>query len=251
MEIFMRRFNLLLILRTLLALVVIISAIACDTTVTTKPQETSYPTTPSIAAVSPKTQNIKLADDFSDSNSGWLALSDPKDETRVAAYENGEFSLSIGKDRPNLSLLAGTGKMTTLPDFTVQVDARKASEENGSACFIIFKDIQGTNINGAGYAMYLADDSAYYIVYYDPGNDKVVQKKTGKLTNVKTGKGTNQLKITRLGTQTDFYVNDYRVESITDNLSMKSIANFGIQTFDKNTSGTKYYFDNYKLYSIE
>jgi len=244
----MWRFNWLLILRISFVIVVVISNFSCATPVPPKPQE-SY--SPSIAAISPESQELIFTDDFSDSNSGWIALSDPADKTRKVAYENGELLLTIDKDRPKLSLMAGNRRMMKLGDFAFEVDARKDSGENGSACFIDFKDIKGGVLNGSGYALYLADNSEYYVIYYDKNTDGLVLKRSGYLTNVKPGKDANQLKIAHLGTQTDFYINGYRLESISDNLSMESMVSFGIQTLDKNTAGTRYYFDNFKIYNLE
>lgn len=186
-----------------------------------------------------KTQKLVLEDDFSNPESGWLAT--PEDD-KGGSYENGEYVIWVHKTG---SKLAAPADYSIASDFVLEIDARKVSGEKGSYCFIIYRWDENQN----SYAVGFTDESEYSIAKYELGRLTVRLKDWTRSSYIKAGDKTNRLKIVCVGTQTDVYVNGYKIATVTDDTSLEGQLYFGIKSFSE--SGARYSFDNFKFWIIE
>ena len=185
----------------------------------------------------PSSQKSLFEDNFSNSGSGWRAGSD---EYSVKAYENGEYSMLSKK--ANQLVWQSCPSIESQKDFTVEVDFRKLSGESDHAAGIAFRHQDDNNY----YRCYLRSDGTYSIGKKFQGTWYTFKDWT-KSTYIKTGTGTNRLKVVCNGAQIEIYINGYKLDTVNDS----SIASGSIllAVADWETSGAHYHFDNFKLYS--
>lgn len=186
-----------------------------------------------------KTQRLVIEDDFSDPDSGWLATSE---DDKGGSYANGEYVVWADKTGTKMAELLKLGELS---DFVFEIDSKKVSGEKGSFCFVFYRMHEYSD----WYAFGITDDSEYSVVKYEAGQATAMLKNWTRSGYIKGGNATNRFKVACIGTQTNVYVNGYKLATVTDNTTLTGQIGLGIKSFSE--SGAKYSFDNFRLYAIQ
>jgi hypothetical protein len=186
-----------------------------------------------------KTQTLVIADDFSDPESSWITT---PEADKGGNYENEEYVIWVNNTGSKVATLL---TLDELSDFVFEIDVKKVSGEKGSYFFILYRLDENSNM----YAVGVTDELEYSIVKYELGRATVLLKDWTRSSHIKAGDKSNRLKVVCIGTQTDVYVNGYKLATVTDDTSLKGQIGLGIKSFSE--SGARYSFDNFKLYTIQ
>lgn len=194
---------------------------------------------PEIQLPEGKSQKLIIEDDFSEAGSDWLAT---LENDKGGNYEDGTYVLWVNKTGTKIASLV---TLDEVYDFALEIDVKKLFGERGSYFFIIYRLDENTNM----YAVGISDELEYSIVRYELGRATAMLKNWTRSKNIRPGDKTNRIKIICIGTQTDVYINGYKLATVIDHTSFKGQIGIGIKSFSE--SGAKYSFDNFRLWVIE
>jgi hypothetical protein len=207
-------------------------------TIETKPAMTETSSNMTTTEASPAI----ISDDFSNSNSGWGTSSD---DWAKFAYENGEYSISIGKmNWFGYHLNSVSGK---LGDFTAEVDVKKISQGTDDAAGIVFKD-QRRQGKDSFYVFWVDSNYGTYAIQKYLEDVWVPNLQDFAPSNyINKGADTNRLKVVCKGSQIEVYANDYKLAAVTDTSLSNGFIGLAIETFT--SPNAHYHFDNFKLHT--
>ncbi|MBM3118764.1 MAG: hypothetical protein FJ006_04305 [Chloroflexi bacterium] len=234
----MKKHGRLIILFVGLIILLAASFISCRPVPSSTPP-TELPNSPETRLPEGKTQTLVLEDDFSDPESSWVTI---PEADKGGNYENEEYVIWVNNAGSKVATLL---TLDELSDFVFEIDVKKVSGEKGSYFFILYRLDENNNM----YAVGVSDELEYSIVKYILGRATDLLKDWTRSSHIKAGDKSNRLKVVCIGTQTDVYVNGYKLASVTDDTSLKGQIGLGIKSFSE--SGARYSFDNFKLYTIE
>lgn len=187
-------------------------------------------------------RNLALVfqDDFSNPKSGWSVGSSTGGG---AAYNKGE--LSVWSNNPDVGMSSKIEAFKMPQDFVAEVDVRKISGGPVSSVGIPFRSSEGS-----GYIFAILGDGRYSCVRLLQG------KRTYLVDNAPAGSIMLVDKAVRLGIicvgqQIELYSNGDRIQSINDSTLLTGTMNLRLVVTTDNTTGARYNFDNFKVYSVK
>ena len=182
--------------------------------------------------------SYRYEDDFSDPNSGWAS---EDDEFWTFGYINGEYQIRL-KDAWTNSLM--TPDLILPSDYSIEVDARQVS----------------ANVSGYGLVFGLRHDASswegYQIIVDTSSQEYVLEKKAPDDTwttlidwpytpQIKPGTQTNHIRVDRIGTKIDVYINGTKVGSVTDASFTGPGCDAGLRAYSYDDVPTDVRFDNF------
>jgi hypothetical protein len=182
--------------------------------------------------------DLELADDFSDPNSGWRS-----DDTanRALGYLDGEYRIWI-KTANWTAWVAGPN--TRLGDFVVETDARRV-DNTDDAYGLLF----GVSDSGSRYNALFVDQDGYFLVarYTDGVGWENLTSWTYS-SAINTDQTSNHLMVVRQGSQITVYANGQRLATVSET-QLPSAGWQGLiaTTWESNADAR---FDNFRAYWI-
>ncbi len=175
-------------------------------------------------------------DDFTDPKSGWYVYK--ADSTKGGYY--GQDSYNVWSQGHNNVIVLNPKTTQDLSDFTVEVDVRRIGAAEGSLMGVIYR----LDTSGQYYRFSVSENQTYYITRGGGGVERGIHPQVFSQA-VKPATDYNRLKVVCSGVQQDFYINGTKVDSITDNVTMK--GQMGM-IFGNWAPSENYTFTNFNLY---
>jgi len=185
---------------------------------------------------------LLFSDDFSSSKSGW-EWSDS-----AATYTNGSYLLTVFS--PNYWTYYLNPQISPA-DFVVEVEATKKSGPNDSILGLLVRRVGPDDYSGPDsfYAFLISCDGYYDIEEYNDG-DWVTSPKWIKSEAIKTGSGTNLLKVVARKDKLSFYANGEKLGDFVDDTLAS--GGFGLYAESPPSEGNVVIaYDNFKVWSIK
>jgi hypothetical protein len=196
---------------------------------------TSTPTrTPTPTPTFTPTPDFILADDFSDSSSGWPTVNS---SNVLKGYYQGGYH--INTKVANIDAWSTPKPRKTYTDIRIEVDATKLAgpEENNFGFLCRYQDsdnFYGLVIVSAGYALIYKEEAGKFI--------PLSSEKFEPVDGINSGEELNQLAAVCNGDSLELYANDNLVASATDSSFTKGEIALLVGNFD--TAGADILFDN-------
>ncbi len=186
----------------------------------------------------PENGTLVFQDDFTDPKSGWFVYK--ADTAKGGDYEQGAFRVwSVGA---NTVIALNPKTRQQLKNFSAEVDIRETSSIRGAVLGIIYR----LNNDGVYYRFAITDNRTFYVGRGKGGFEEQIKEMTSS-DIIKPGNEYNRLKVVCLGDKHDFYINDVKMATLSDNVSMQ--GELGI-SFSNWAISENYTITNFKLYEL-
>jgi hypothetical protein len=173
-----------------------------------------------------------FTDDFSNPSSGWPVTDD---SVATTGYLNGEYQILIKQ----MNFIVRAGHSYQASDFQVQVDARDASNTNGSV------GLYFGSVTNVGYYDFEVAFGQFYLGRYDLSTNtstSIISPTTSSA--ILSGNATNHLKATRSGSTITLYANGTQLAQVVDSTLGFGFIGLAATSFSPNFDAR---FDNFAL----
>jgi len=187
----------------------------------------------------PVDPDIQYKDDFSDDDSGWWVIEDSHGKMY---YQDGMYYMYQKKD----DQIDWHNTKEIFRNGILNIDVTHIAGDDELTGFALF-----WRINGSDYDSYLfqANDAGHYFVYKWLGYEWVPIKRDTYTAALKQGGETNNIKIAFHGNDTEIFINDYFVDSFTDNAF--AAGSIGMGVWADPSSDVEIAFDNLIVYKYD
>jgi hypothetical protein len=194
--------------------------------------------TPPVVAVNPAPGMVTYEDDFEDPDSGWDVFN--YGDT-LALYQDGEYRLGVFREK--YVVWGNPEALRDLRDFEIEVDARAVEGplDNNLGLLVRYQD------DDEGFYWFQISSDGFFAVDRLDGDDWITISEWQASDAIEQGLGaTNHLRLTCLGDQFDFYVNDVWLTEVSDDALATGGIGLAVGSFDE--PGVVVHFDNLRVY---
>lgn len=182
------------------------------------------------------TGKLIFKDDFSDPESGWQQVADPRGET---SYADGMYRILV--NQPNMDIWAAPH--LAMADVIIEVDALKIGGDRDNRFGIICR-LTGSD---SFYAFFISSDGYYGIGKFKSGLYTLLGASALKLSDsIRLGSEVNHLRAACIGEKLTLYVDGDRLAQVSDDELTSGDAGLIAGTYDD--AGVDIRFDNFSLF---
>ncbi len=187
----------------------------------------------------PVDPNIQYKDDFSDDNSGWWVI---EDKSGRMYYADGKYYMYQKKSDE----IVWNNTTEIFRNGILNIDVTHVSGDDELTGYALF-----WRINGSDYDAYIlqANDAGHYTVSKWVNEGWVPIKRDTYTAALKQGGETNNFKIAFHGNATEIFINDYFVDSYSDESFISGSVGMGV--WADPDSDTEIAFDNLIVYKYD